>query len=419
MARLQIHDGTQQRTVELTDAVTVLGRAPDNKVPIDDKQASRKHCQVEKTDLGYKVVDLESRNGTRVNDRQVNQALLKPGDRIQIGKHTITFEDPAYKEPPADRLPAPEPPRVAAVPEPPKPAATDPGERNTRRRSGHTTAIQKIARAETRKEQQTLTLVAVGAGVFVFILVVLLAFSGGSGEPQGSRKSQDLFAQARQLAAARQFDRATALLIKITPDQKPLYTQAQALLRQIENQVAADAAPSSDAERKDFDELYDFAEKHRSNPGAYERMASLCEEFRKKYPRSVNLPRVDEYHKIAVEGRKASRRGDLMDSEKAAGEDVKRQDFASALKRVKALIQRYNDEPEIRERLVKLQDEIADKAKVFFTVKKAEAEDLKLRTRKDDARALYQALIVSLGDGNVPEFEDYCKIARTLLEAVQ
>src|SRR5579862_923488 len=101
MARLVISDGSSSRTVEL-EAITVAGRAPENKIVIDDKQASRRHFQIDRVEFGFKLVDLESRNGTRVNDRSVNQALLRPGDRIQIGKHTLTFEDPSFREPPAE-----------------------------------------------------------------------------------------------------------------------------------------------------------------------------------------------------------------------------------------------------------------------------------------------------------------------------
>src|SRR5258708_13826061 len=109
MARLVIADGGSSRTVEL-DAPTVAGRAPENKIVIDDKQASRRHFQIDRVEFGFKLVDLESRNGTRVNDRSVNQALLRPGDRIQLGKHALTFEDPNFREPPPDVAPTTPPP---------------------------------------------------------------------------------------------------------------------------------------------------------------------------------------------------------------------------------------------------------------------------------------------------------------------
>src|SRR3954467_4981887 len=114
MARLVIFDGSSTKTVDLTDTISVAGRAPENRIVIDDKQSSRRHFQIEKVDIGFKLVDLESRNGTRVNDRSVNQALLRPGDRIQIGKHVLTFEDPNFKEPPGDVAARLVPPPAAA-----------------------------------------------------------------------------------------------------------------------------------------------------------------------------------------------------------------------------------------------------------------------------------------------------------------
>src|SRR5262245_36622690 len=116
MARLVITDGSTTRNVELTDASTVAGRAPENKIVIDDKQASRRHFTIDRIEFGFKLVDLESRNGTRVNDRQVNQLLLRPGDKIQIGKHTLTFEDPNFKEPPAEVAARLSPPSGPAIP---------------------------------------------------------------------------------------------------------------------------------------------------------------------------------------------------------------------------------------------------------------------------------------------------------------
>src|SRR5262245_12006137 len=213
MARLVISDGgPTTRTVELTDASTVAGRAPENKIVIDDKQASRRHFTVDKIEYGFKIVDLESRNGTRVNDRQVNQMFLRPGDKIQIGKHVLPFEDPNFKEPPpevaAKLAPPPSGPqvRIEASGSPALPVATEakpaapvvtapppPAEdyRSKRNRSGHTTAVQKhVVQVQLREEQKTLTMVAVGAGVFVFIILILIFIpsgAGGGAETGGSK----------------------------------------------------------------------------------------------------------------------------------------------------------------------------------------------------------------------------------------
>jgi hypothetical protein len=89
--KLRVHG--REESVPLAQSITILGRSTENAVYVDDRQASRNHCQVEKFAGGWKVVDLASRNGTRVNGVSVNQHVLKSGDRIEIGEAVITFVD--------------------------------------------------------------------------------------------------------------------------------------------------------------------------------------------------------------------------------------------------------------------------------------------------------------------------------------
>ena len=49
----------------------VLGRAPDDGLPVDSERASRRHARVEPFDGGYRVVDLDSKNGTYVNGEPI------------------------------------------------------------------------------------------------------------------------------------------------------------------------------------------------------------------------------------------------------------------------------------------------------------------------------------------------------------
>ncbi|MEK7468225.1 MAG: FHA domain-containing protein [Planctomycetota bacterium] len=89
--KLRVHG--REESVPLAQNITILGRSTENAVYVDDRQASRNHCQVEKFAGGWKVVDLASRNGTRVNGVSVNQHVLKSGDRIEIGDAVVTFVD--------------------------------------------------------------------------------------------------------------------------------------------------------------------------------------------------------------------------------------------------------------------------------------------------------------------------------------
>jgi len=78
-------NGSSSRLPLVTDS-TSIGRQIGNMLVIDDTEASRFHCVVEKVAAGYRVRDLGSRNGTRVNGQIVKVALLDDGDVIQVGK---------------------------------------------------------------------------------------------------------------------------------------------------------------------------------------------------------------------------------------------------------------------------------------------------------------------------------------------
>jgi pSer/pThr/pTyr-binding forkhead associated (FHA) protein len=82
-----IVDGEPVRRLRLEREVAVtLGRGPDNSLTFDDGLVSRRHARIEYRD-GWRIEDLDSRNGTRVNGQSVAAARLKEGDLVVIG-HT-------------------------------------------------------------------------------------------------------------------------------------------------------------------------------------------------------------------------------------------------------------------------------------------------------------------------------------------
>ncbi|MBK7858622.1 MAG: PAS domain-containing protein [Archangiaceae bacterium] len=77
------------RVLELREDVAVLGRASQATLVLNDGGASRRHASIQRHGDEWRVVDLESRNGTFVNDVRVTSAVLRDGDRLRIGTSSI------------------------------------------------------------------------------------------------------------------------------------------------------------------------------------------------------------------------------------------------------------------------------------------------------------------------------------------
>ena len=87
---LLVYDGTDgPRTFRLTGATIQIGRDAKADLTLSDRSLSTRHCRIEPTQTGYKVVDLGSRNGTYVNDTLVEQRELYDGDEIRVGRRKI------------------------------------------------------------------------------------------------------------------------------------------------------------------------------------------------------------------------------------------------------------------------------------------------------------------------------------------
>ena len=85
-------DGTVVQQWELRDRSMVFGRGQEVENKIDDKEMSRRHFQIEHKNGAYLIRDLETTNGTWVNNRRIVEAELKPGDRVIAGKTSFVFE---------------------------------------------------------------------------------------------------------------------------------------------------------------------------------------------------------------------------------------------------------------------------------------------------------------------------------------
>lgn len=71
--------------------LTSVGRTPDNQIRIPETKVSRKHALITASPTGFTIKDLESQNGTFVNNEQITECTLNDGDRIRIGEKEFIF----------------------------------------------------------------------------------------------------------------------------------------------------------------------------------------------------------------------------------------------------------------------------------------------------------------------------------------
>jgi len=87
-----------------------IGRVPDNTVMIDNPAVSSHHARVFRDGDTFVLEDLQSTNGTFVNDNRVTRHTLSNGDVIAVGKHKLVFERGAQEEAVAEAAPSEEAP---------------------------------------------------------------------------------------------------------------------------------------------------------------------------------------------------------------------------------------------------------------------------------------------------------------------
>ena len=114
-----------RRNFPLPSSITIIGRRHDCDLRIPLMVVSRRHCELSMNKDTLKIRDLDSRCGTFLNGKRINEAVVKAGDYIRIGPLTFLLQIdgkpeeiappqrakpvPAPKEAPAPEVPANEP----------------------------------------------------------------------------------------------------------------------------------------------------------------------------------------------------------------------------------------------------------------------------------------------------------------------
>jgi predicted component of type VI protein secretion system len=79
-------------THELIDEAITIGRGPDNTIMVNDPSISTHHAQLLLEGETYRLKDLDSTNGTRVNGKPVTETVLRFDDRIRFGAAEARYE---------------------------------------------------------------------------------------------------------------------------------------------------------------------------------------------------------------------------------------------------------------------------------------------------------------------------------------
>jgi Protein of unknown function (DUF3662)/FHA domain len=81
------------RRYVLGGPVATLGRSRECDCVLNDPNVSRKHAELRRGTTGdWQIVDLDSTNGVKVNDRRVDASRLAPGDQVALGTVRFIFD---------------------------------------------------------------------------------------------------------------------------------------------------------------------------------------------------------------------------------------------------------------------------------------------------------------------------------------
>ena len=79
----------------LENIITRLGRSVECEIVILSNRASREHAQIRREGRKVFIEDMESTNGTFLNDERIQgNAQLRDGDQVLVGDVTFIFHDP-------------------------------------------------------------------------------------------------------------------------------------------------------------------------------------------------------------------------------------------------------------------------------------------------------------------------------------
>lgn len=101
MAKLVVvSEGFAGTVHELKSDRTTIGRLEDNAFQLAEASVSGHHCEIAVEGAEVRVKDLNSTNGTFINNQPVKEAVLKPGQTLRLGQIELRLDDGSTAPPP-------------------------------------------------------------------------------------------------------------------------------------------------------------------------------------------------------------------------------------------------------------------------------------------------------------------------------
>ena len=89
---LRVLDGANRGEVyEGIQVPVTIGREEGNTIQLNDERISRFHLKIQQDHEDLVLTDLQSTNGSRVNNEEVQLKILRKGDLISIGRSTLVY----------------------------------------------------------------------------------------------------------------------------------------------------------------------------------------------------------------------------------------------------------------------------------------------------------------------------------------
>jgi pSer/pThr/pTyr-binding forkhead associated (FHA) protein len=78
--------------IPLRKPVLIVGRRPSCDIQLDFPNVSSKHCEMAFVNGYWRLRDLHSSNGVKVNGVRIDEKFVQPGDAIAFAKHKFEIE---------------------------------------------------------------------------------------------------------------------------------------------------------------------------------------------------------------------------------------------------------------------------------------------------------------------------------------